>query len=294
MGRYLTRQRINSGGTSLISAVMALGIVGVATVALSTMTVNSKKAITHSELRGQLSIVASQLRDHIDCAATVATQTSSIVDGSGQFLLQPMIRNSDGTLLPFLGHRDETSNNQLRGTTTFGSWRLRLTLVANKGVQLDAARIDSTGKFNQDPLTNQDLTFSSKPNPLLSDNLGLCRAEASTTPAVCSANERAIKINGSMACMELATVCTMVGFGYDAASGKCVTKLNDAFGGLYQRGEKSYAGPNCESPNPETGSCSCPPGFSDFKVNKTCEESSTGYFDPLCGSWDEDHLCFRI
>jgi hypothetical protein len=72
-----------------------------------------------------------------------------------------------------------------------------------------------------------------------------------------------------------------------------------AFGGFYQLGDNNGVNTpgctgnpagttcGCESPNPLTGSCACPAGFTDSALSRTCESN-------LCAAeWDQDHYCYK-
>lgn len=71
------------------------------------------------------------------------------------------------------------------------------------------------------------------------------------------------------------------------------TAAGGNFGGMYQKGEL-MAGEggvtenNCETPNPFTGHCSCPAGFTDTALSKTEEPVDWGRY-----RWDENHFCWR-
>lgn len=80
-------------------------------------------------------------------------------------------------------------------------------------------------------------------------------------------------------------LCSSMGYNYDAKNGLCYPPVDNVFGGAFQRGENPVAGPpDCETANPKTGSCTCPPGFTAYDTGYTVEPNKM---------WDGNFMCLR-
>lgn len=91
---------------------------------------------------------------------------------------------------------------------------------------------------------------------------------------------------------EVVNFCKRVGGFFNANSRKCQMSSEDFFGGMFQLGERKDLGKSqvdptkyCESPNPITGQCSCPKGYSHHIIFNVAESPSPNY--------DEQYMCVR-
>lgn len=165
------RDRTQSG-FGLLEAVVALTIVIIGALALQSMLSLSFRGSGHADLRLALRSLSESVREHVDCAKTLAQITNPTLqcntvspvalvlkDSSGQPITTPP-RSVVGAFKPI----DET----LMGAGSFGKWELR-TYCQPPGTTLYVryAKAIESNKFARDPMTKRALDWqNSDTNPL--------------------------------------------------------------------------------------------------------------------------------
>jgi hypothetical protein len=77
--------------------------------------------------------------------------------------------------------------------------------------------------------------------------------------------------------------CAILGYSWDGT--ECYPPVRHGYGGHYQKGEKPVVHqPDCETANPDTGRCTCPPGFTPHSAGFTVEPNNM---------WDHNSMCVR-
>ncbi len=162
-------------GTSLISAVIAIGIVTLASTHLFRTTSQSMSSMRFVEQRGDMESIRQMLISGLDCSATfldnavntnVDCSSTSALNGqsSGKFLRLRRATLNGG--VHYITGSLETSGN-FANAGRFGDWYLRATCSeAEQSLVIRVARGTSTGTFAKDPLTGQVLDWN-HPSSLL-------------------------------------------------------------------------------------------------------------------------------
>lgn len=144
-------------GFSLTSVLVAVGIVGIIAVALSTTVLNGVKGQKRVELKGELETMRRSLLEGLDCAASLPTAPSSCpcTDSAG----------TPGYTCPanaYFELQSKTAGRTMIGVNAgdvsagkkIGSWYFRASCTPTQ-VVVEAARKGAGGAFLKDPLNGR-------------------------------------------------------------------------------------------------------------------------------------------
>lgn len=275
-------------GFSLVEVMVATSILGILCFAVVKMSDSAFKAASISNSRQDLASLKMIVRDQVSCPLTLGLPSnydfSVPVPCGGPYKLKKVSpSNAAGVLI---GVSVDAERTQL------GDYKIRATCVSNQlQIMVESTRKDPVTKKIPPP---KDLFAGAGGN-------GLCSQYF--TGATCPAGKVVTGVaNGMPVCSAACPPGTVASFdssgqptcvqnglknfscpdgnyvaGFDSNGGAICRNL-PAGGGRYQTwhctaGDASgvmLGDPNnggCRNPNPKTGSCSCPPGFSPHHVN---------------------------
>lgn len=156
----MTKSR--AAGMSLVSVLMAVGIMGIVALGLSRLVTNSQDGIRSVELRGDLETIRQLLMAQVDCTSTFAenkitdkNQKSQCPGPGGKGLM--LYRSTSSGARPFTKGKLEAD-----GSFQLGSWWIKATCDAEaETLVIRAARKKKDGTFARDPLTNEVMNWNS-------------------------------------------------------------------------------------------------------------------------------------
>lgn len=182
-------------GASLISVLVAAGLVGVVALVGAKLTANLGAGTRRAELRGEREVIRSLIYNEIDCAATFATAGIDPAAPGGSCTSTSAPGGQSG---PYLRLARRTADGNVHyltdvpgsgGAAKVGDWSVRVSCsAAEQSLVVRVARPISGGGFARDPL-NENVTYNwNEPRGLLYGGSGgampLCFGRAGGVPLI--------------------------------------------------------------------------------------------------------------